>query len=81
MHAKRGTTKRTAAVDRRVGEATPKSLEPSAEQITRTPEYEAMLANIVAMIRAAKERGPIRPRITLRELRKHAQGEGVHDGR
>ncbi len=65
--------------ERRDGKASSKRPKPSTEQIVRTPDYEAMLADIVAMIRAARKRGPIRPRITLRSLHKSLRNHRKFD--
>ena len=52
-----------------------KRLRRSADEIARTPEYRALLAEISALIRAAKARGAVRPRVTMRDLRQGAKAQ------
>jgi hypothetical protein len=52
----------------------PKRRKP-ADDISRTPKYQAMLEDIVALIEAAKTQGAFGPRVVRRDRRKKDKGQ------
>jgi len=65
--------------ERRPGKTRPKRSRPTGDEIARTPEYQALLADLSALIAAAKAGGVIRPRKTMRDLRRAPRRKGVGD--